>query len=477
MSGNGELRRYSLLPWDGKPRGQRQTNTDGIYIKLEKESDIELVKQEAHQWEKRTRLDLEFEVVNKIYQKDVNNYIIIDKDGKYKSKGSYVKKLSAIDYDLPIINEALVQYFVNNTPVEETILNCKDLIKFQKIVKVSRLYKYAKHGDKTIKERVLRVYASKEEDAHGLVKIKEVVDKDGNTNDRIEKIGNTPDKCFIYNDSVVGVSVDVVKDKLDLNYYVEVAKKRLDDFLSQRKEKKHKQENEIKFVNEDSKNFILSVYKEFKGDFIEFLDEVSKEPIVTMKHIKVMTILNNFKKFGKNLKLMKVIEIYEQLRNRKQINVNQIESLGVDLALLEKYSAKKTKILYKDIDILGLLSEMIGGIEDISMSIKEQVKNELEYLGYVNYTNPNASDNFYIVVEVVTYKDKTKPYLLLRKLNNGEELKTKIKDSNYFIENPVQLFDIVEVLEFKTQKKMKNVEGAWVKTDEDEYILSKYVVY
>ena len=118
-----------------------QLNTDGIYVRVEKESDIEIITNIAHEWENRTNLDLEIEVFKKgkLIQKDVNNYILLNKEtGKYKSKGAYVKALSSIDNDLPIINKALIEYFVNDVPVETTINNCNKLIDFQKIIKLSK---------------------------------------------------------------------------------------------------------------------------------------------------------------------------------------------------------------------------------------------------------------------------------------------------------------------------------------------------
>lgn len=212
-----------------------QSNTDGVFMKVEKESDIEVIKEVAKEWEQRTRLDLEWEVFDKIYQKDVNNYIIIDKNGKYKSKGAYVKKLNNLDYDLPIVNKALINYFTKDIPVAETINNCDELREFQKIVKVSNKYKYALHGEKKLPEKVLRVFASKDENAGGVFKVKWKM-KDGVEQDVAEKIGNTPERCFINNEDIKGVKVP---DELDKEYYIELAQKRLNDFLgiSNRKKK------------------------------------------------------------------------------------------------------------------------------------------------------------------------------------------------------------------------------------------------
>jgi DNA polymerase elongation subunit (family B) len=63
-----------------------QSNTDGIYMKVETEEDVKKVKEAAAEWEKRTRLDLEWDVHKKIYQKDVNGYILIP-EKLYDDKG------------------------------------------------------------------------------------------------------------------------------------------------------------------------------------------------------------------------------------------------------------------------------------------------------------------------------------------------------------------------------------------------------
>lgn len=211
-----------------------QSNTDGVFMKVEKESDIEIIKSIAKEWETRTRLDLEWEIFEKIYQKDVNNYIIIDKNGKYKSKGAYVKKLNNLDYDLPIVNKALINYFAKGIEIEQTINECNSLREFQKVVKVSRLYLRALHGDEQLAERVLRVFASKDENAKGVFKVKLKI-KDGIEQEVADKIPNTPEHCFIDNDDV---KHKLIPDHLDKEYYIEVARKRLNDFLGISNKKK-----------------------------------------------------------------------------------------------------------------------------------------------------------------------------------------------------------------------------------------------
>ena len=110
-----------------------QSNTDGLIVKIEKDNDQEIV-DICKEWEHRTKMGLEYDYYVKMIQKDVNNYIIVAEDGHYKSKGAYVKKLNSLDYDLPIVNKAITDYFIKNIPVEKTILECNDLKQFQKFL-------------------------------------------------------------------------------------------------------------------------------------------------------------------------------------------------------------------------------------------------------------------------------------------------------------------------------------------------------
>lgn len=197
-----------------------QTNTDGILVKLRKYEDYDLIDDICYKWEQITKMKLEFDLFKKIYQKDVNNYILVDFEGNMKTKGLYVKKLKALDYDLPIINKALVNYMVNDVPIEETINNCNELKEFQKIVKVSSKYKYGWYGNKKMTDKTFRVFASKHNNDPYIGKQKE----DGAT---IEKFANTPEHCFINNNDINNCKVPPALDK---KWYINLAKKRLEDF-------------------------------------------------------------------------------------------------------------------------------------------------------------------------------------------------------------------------------------------------------
>lgn len=200
-----------------------QSNTDGLIIMVDDNDEaFYLVDDICYEWEQRTGMQLGFDVITEIWQKDVNNYLFIFENGKIERKGAWLKEQSDLDYDLPIVNKALVECLVNGTPVEKTINDCDDLKEFQKIVKVSSKFICGWHNGQKLTDKTFRVFASQDpSDTYiGKVKLKKNVES-------VEKFGNTPEHCFIWNESVNGVKVPA---KLDKSYYIDIAKDRLSKF-------------------------------------------------------------------------------------------------------------------------------------------------------------------------------------------------------------------------------------------------------
>ena len=231
-----------------------QSNTDGLIIRIpDTDEAFEQVDDICWEWESRCstelcNISLGLDIITEIYQKDVNNYLWIDIDGGVERIGDYLKKLSPIDYNLAILNKALVNYMVHKIPVEQTINECDDLIDFQSIAKLSDAYEYVEHehgpshmeqkynkqGKKAGKKLVYdgrerstnkayRVFASKDPLDGRLLKCRTL----GDGTYQEAKFGKTPDKCFIVNDDITGMKCP---EKLDKQWYIDYAKKRLEQF-------------------------------------------------------------------------------------------------------------------------------------------------------------------------------------------------------------------------------------------------------
>lgn len=197
-----------------------QSNTDGLIVMIpDTDEAFNKIDDICYEWEHRTGMGLGFDVIKEIYQKDVNNYLWID-DGGGERKGAYVKELSALDNDLPIVNKALVDYMTKSVRVEDTINNCDDLMMFQKIVKISGKYLHGWHNHKFLNDKTFRVFASKNKNDTYIGKQK----TEGAT---IEKFATTPEHCFIDNSDIKNKKVPHC---LDRSWYIDLANERLKQY-------------------------------------------------------------------------------------------------------------------------------------------------------------------------------------------------------------------------------------------------------
>lgn len=191
-----------------------QSNTDGLIIKIHRD-DFDQVDDVCYEWESRCNMELEFDYIQEIWQKDVNNYVFTQYDGKIERKGAYVKDLNPLDNDLPIINKALVEYMLHGIPVEQTIGSCDELIQFQKICKLSAKYDYVTHNGRKYYNKCYRVFASTREKDGPVKKVKP---------GREDKFGNTSMHSFLDGSDITGAPVPAY---LDRQWYIELAEKRL----------------------------------------------------------------------------------------------------------------------------------------------------------------------------------------------------------------------------------------------------------
>lgn len=225
---NGQLMLIDLMHKLVRDAGAEiiQSNTDGVLIRMPDGFDggpdafYDRVDDVAYEWEHRTGMGLEFDEFTRVYQKDVNNYVLVAADGSMKTKGAYVKKLGPLDYDLAVVNKALVEYMVHGVPVEDTIAADDDLIDYQRVVKVSGKYKYGVHGHERLTDRCFRVFASTRESDGMIGRVKAGKAKP-------EKFGNTSEHSFIDNGDVHGKKCP---DYLDKGWYIQLAKTRLAQF-------------------------------------------------------------------------------------------------------------------------------------------------------------------------------------------------------------------------------------------------------
>lgn len=335
-----------------------QLNTDGIMVECDKK-DYDKLTEICKEWQERTGFDLEEDTVVKIAQKDVNNYVEVQPGGKAKAKGGYLVKGIApagafnVNNSCIIVATALKEHFVNGTPVEDTINACDDIFQFQIIAKAGAKYREAYHlvdGEQVPVQKVNRVYATADTRYGKLFKVKA-------ENDATAKIEMLPEHCIIDNDNHLTIS------DVDKSFYIDMAKKRVNDFLGVRPEKKTRRTKKMattktenvyqklikareQFLNADvqktGKNMHLS-FKYFELDDIvptatRIFSEIGLVPIVNFTaDVATMTVVNTDNPEDTVAFIAPFNQIAPIVSNTGKQATNEMQALGSSITYMRRY--------------------------------------------------------------------------------------------------------------------------------------------
>ena len=119
-------------------------NTDGIVTIVPRELE-QTADDICHWWEKHLGLELEFTYYIKYVTEGVNSYLTVKHDGSSKFKGRMNPKMFLEDlskgYNSPIVAKCITEYFINGTPVMETLRNAKSILDFCRTQNVNHKYR------------------------------------------------------------------------------------------------------------------------------------------------------------------------------------------------------------------------------------------------------------------------------------------------------------------------------------------------
>lgn len=119
-------------------------NTDGIVTIVPRELE-QTADNICHWWEKHLGLELEFTYYTKYVTEGVNSYLTVKRGGSSKFKGRMNPKMFLEDlskgYNSPIVAKCVTEYFINGTPVMETLRNAKSILDFCRTQNVNHKYR------------------------------------------------------------------------------------------------------------------------------------------------------------------------------------------------------------------------------------------------------------------------------------------------------------------------------------------------
>lgn len=171
----------------------------------------------------------------------------------------------------------------------------------------------------------------------------------------------------------------------------------------------------IKFLNETVANQLYELRDKHFNTFTEMIRCIMFETSINFKQLKILTKLNYFSEFGKNKKLLAIIDNYEKRLKNKSLKEKTVETRMNELMECERE------------------------IEDKTLDIKAQIEAEIEYLGNPMITKSTLPDNIYGVVEIKNQ------YLKLYQINSGITFDYRMKKSDMNKNQPFGIYNIIKV--------------------------------
>ena len=268
-------------------------NTDGIMFTIDRK-EVDLSEEIVADWCKLTGFTMEQDDFYKVIQKDVNNYIGIYKDGHFKTKGGFVSLYDGGNFktnSLQIIHKAIVDKLVKGIDPETTIRECTEVTAFQQIIKTGGTfegsYQYI-NGERVPIQKVNRVYAVKNPKYGAIVKGKWITEKRKKNKDT-GKMESTPVDPPVWSETVISecpnhAGIDnenklTVAD-LDLDYYIDMANKRIDKYINMDpsiQRKLNKINKEVIIMAETKKTEGKNVYQKLAEARARFLSAPVKK--------------------------------------------------------------------------------------------------------------------------------------------------------------------------------------------------------
>lgn len=196
-----------------------------------------------------------------------------------------------------------------------------------------------------------------------------------------------------------------------------------------------------------------------------------KEQKIGISDLTVLAKLDYFSEFGTIGKILKFLDIYNELYGKKTIKKDK-EYL-VKKLYLKQFCAKETEKQYSGFDSYKCLSDLIDKIPNEDISTYAKLKYQLEYYGYVNIIDENIDRSYWLVSDITPRGNNQ--ILDLYKINTGTHQQTKIRNK-IFQTQPFSKGDTLNVTLFSQEGKwIKDEEGKWKQSNSDkEYFINEY---
>lgn len=212
-----------------------QSNTDCHAYIPNSEEDDRVIDEALNEFSERVGITLDKDVFREIWQKDVNNYIAVQPNGKVKIKGA-IGLTGGLKISKTIVSNAFINYLVAGKDYKEFINECNDLRQFQIITKTGwtfdRTVVRDSEGNEFNAQKVNRVFAVKDPNkAVELFKVKEgqvlelEVDEFRDNLSYTKGLPNAP-QYYVISNEAIGEGINI--NEIDKEYYIKQVEETLE---------------------------------------------------------------------------------------------------------------------------------------------------------------------------------------------------------------------------------------------------------
>ena len=186
----------------------------------------------------------------------------------------------------------------------------------------------------------------------------------------------------------------------------------------------------LKYISEDCCTELSDMRMVQFDSFTMLLVYIKENTHINVRQLRVLTAINYFREFGKNKKLLAVLELFDKRYSKQHTDKTKVKRIAE-------------------------IKEFEENEPDESLPLAEQIELEQEYIGYITVRIPELPKRYTYVKEIDT---KFTPRVSLYCLNTGKTIDAKV-DRKKFAKEKFKAGDVIFCKRFEKREN-------WSKTDD-----------
>lgn len=225
----------------------------------------------------------------------------------------------------------------------------------------------------------------------------------------------------------------------------------------------------VKNMNEQISEELYNLGQKTYTTFLTLLADIKNHTSVNSRQLDILVKLGFFDQICEINKSLKIIELFDALWGKKQVKKDKLFTLGMPESVARKYAKSETEkqFMFDERQMYLFLNDYCDSLKVTKASVKDIIGWQQEFLGYIDYVDPNANSRLVFVTKLDT---KYSPKFIGYSVKSGKTCELRVskkkkpseKDKTTFAQIPFQNGDMLMMN--KCEKKPKvHMEGEkWV---------------